>query len=128
MSTLPHEFKRIRLELARSKEFPEGSATHGYQFVAPLDAAGHISPMLWQKHREQCRVIRFWGDEEQTGLLLHKSGGAEHARWMVDYDGGAESGYRFAAHPFRQGEYVSVRDEKHEMHTFRVVSVNPATG
>jgi hypothetical protein len=37
MSMLPHEFKRIRLELARSKEFPEGSATHGYEFVAPLD-------------------------------------------------------------------------------------------
>jgi hypothetical protein len=50
---------------------------------------------------------------------------------MFDYDGGEEhndeSGYRFGVHPFRQGEYVSVRDEKDEMHTFRVVSVNPAT-
>jgi hypothetical protein len=27
--TLPHEFKRIRLNLARSKEFPTGSERHG---------------------------------------------------------------------------------------------------
>ena len=35
----PKEFKTIRLNLARSKEFPEGSAKHGYTLVAPLDAA-----------------------------------------------------------------------------------------
>ena len=39
---LPHSFKRIRLHLARSKEFPAGSAQHGYEFVAPLDAKSHI--------------------------------------------------------------------------------------
>ena len=32
---LPHLLKRIRLELARSKDFPMGSARHGYEFVAP---------------------------------------------------------------------------------------------
>ena len=31
--------KLIRLELARTKEYPEGSAAHGYEFTAPLDAA-----------------------------------------------------------------------------------------
>lgn len=34
--------QRIRLHLARSKAFPDGSARHGYEFVAPLDARGHI--------------------------------------------------------------------------------------
>jgi hypothetical protein len=34
--TLPHELKRIRLNLARSKEFPSGSERHGYEFVAPV--------------------------------------------------------------------------------------------
>lgn len=32
MTALPHSFKRIRLSLARSKEFPEGSAERGYEF------------------------------------------------------------------------------------------------
>ena len=34
--SLPQVLKRIRLELARSNEFPMGSANHGYEFVAPL--------------------------------------------------------------------------------------------
>src|SRR5690242_12870665 len=54
MARLPHELKRIRLNLARSKEFPTGSARHGYEFVAPLDAGGHIDPALWRQHREHC--------------------------------------------------------------------------
>ena len=45
---LPHTFKRIRLHLARSKEFPSGSSRHGYEFVVPLDANGHIDATLWK--------------------------------------------------------------------------------
>jgi len=128
MTQLPHVLKRIRLEVARSKDFPNGSATHGYEFVAPLDAKGHIDPALWQKHREHCGVRRFWGDETQTGHLVHKPGGPEHARWMFDYGSGDnEAGYRFGAHSFALGEYASISDEDGEMHTFRVVSVGPAT-
>ena len=85
MTQLPHAFKRIRLELARSKEFPNGSPNHGYELVAPLDADAHIDVALWQKYRENCRALRFWGDGEEIGYLLHKPGGPEHARWMFDY-------------------------------------------
>ena len=52
MTTLPHVLKRIRLNLARSKEHPSGSPRHGYEFVAPLDATGHIDLELWRKHRD----------------------------------------------------------------------------
>ena len=130
--SLPHTFKRIRLDLARSKEFPEGSSRRGYEFVAPLDAKGHIDPHLWHEHRDNCRVRRFWdGADEQIGHLVHKPGGAEHARWVFDYDAektdDEESGYRFGAHAFLSGEYVSISDEDGELHTFRVVSVQPVT-
>ena len=131
MTQLPHVLKRIRLNLARSKDFPAGSAHHGYEFVAPLDANGHIDVELWRKHREHCGVRRFWGDALETGHLLHKAGGNEHARWVFDYDGGAEeddeAGYRFGSHEFRPGEYVSIRDEDGEMHTFQVMSVESAS-
>jgi hypothetical protein len=130
MTTLPHSFKRIRLNLARSKAFPDGSRQHGYEFVAPLDGAGHIDATLWREHRDNCRVRRFWGGDEEVGFLVHKPGGSEHARWIFDYDASAEdddeSGYRFGAHAFRPGEYVSIRDEEGEMHTFLVVSVEAA--
>lgn len=132
MTTLPHTLKRIRLNLARSKEFPQGSTKHGYEFGAPLDGNGHIDVELWRQHREHCRVRRFWeGQDDEIGFLVHKPGGPEHARWMFDYNplraDDDESGYRFGAHVFRPGEYVSIRNEDGEMHTFVVASVEPAT-
>ena len=131
MTTLPHTFKRIRLNLARSKEFPQGSPKRGYEFVAPLDASGHIDVALWKQHRDHCRVRRFWeGEDDELGHLVHRPGGPEHARWVFDYNptraDDDESGYRFGAHAFRVGEYVSIRDEDGEMHTFQVASVEPA--
>lgn len=125
----PPRLKRIRLNIARSKEFPEGSARHGYELVAPLDAKGHIDARLWEKYRDQCRVRRFWGEEgDRIGRLVHKPGGSEHARWVFDYDRARadddEAGYRFGSHAFVPGEYVTLQDQD-EAHTFRVVSVEP---
>jgi hypothetical protein len=129
MPTLPHAFKRIRLNLARSKDFPEGSARHGYEFVAPLDVESHIDPVLWKQHREHCGVRRFWENEpDETGRLVHRPGG-QGGVWKFDYDPAGndddEAGYRFGAHLFRPGEYVSIRDEDGVMHTFVVATVEP---
>ena len=130
--TLSHSLKRIRLHLARSKDFPDGSSRHGYEFVAPIDAKGHIDAELWRQHRDRCRVRRFWnGEPEQVGRLVHKPGGAEHARWVFDYDekraDDDEAGYRFGAHAFIPGEYVSITEDDGDIHTFRVMSVEAAT-
>jgi hypothetical protein len=132
MTTLPHVLKRIRLNLARSHDHPSGSTHDGYEFVAPLDAAGHIDPELWRKHRDHCRVRRFWeGQDDEVGRLVHTPGGREHARWVFDYGDGTvadeDAGYRFAAHAFMPGAYVSVRNGDGDMHTFKVISVEPAT-
>jgi hypothetical protein len=131
MTQLPHVLRRIRLNLARSKEFPSGSPDQGYEFVAPLDADGHIDPAVWAEHREHCRVRRFWDGNEEIGFLVHKPGGPQHARRIFDYggvsNGDEEAGYRFGAHAFRPGEYVSISDEEGKMHTFKVVSVESAT-
>jgi hypothetical protein len=128
-TTSQHVLKHIRLELARSKEFPNGSTRHGYDVVAPLNKDGHIDSELWRKHREACRVRRFWEDEQDTvGHLVHKAGGAEHAQWMFEYNGTAENeeaGYRFGVHAFAPGEYVSIKSEDGELHTFVVTSVEP---
>ena len=127
--TLPHAFKLVRLNLARSKEFPGGSPKHGYQFVVPLDANGHIDAPQWKTHRQACKVTRFWqGEDDQTGQLVHKPGGQEHARWVFDYDptkaDDDEAGYRFGAHKFSPGEYVTISDRETQ-YTFRVISVEP---
>ena len=39
---LQRKLRRVRLELARDHEFPDGHARRCYDFIAPLDAKGHI--------------------------------------------------------------------------------------
>jgi hypothetical protein len=104
---------KIRLELARTREHPEGASNIGYEFAAPLTAGGKIDPAAWEKNREHCRVVRFRpGEEDDIGHLVRKPGGS----WAFHYDIHSdeeddESGYRFGDHVFRSGEYVSVRED-----------------
>jgi hypothetical protein len=126
MSPLPDNFHHIRLELAREPGHPEGSRATGYELVAPLDAEARLSPELWHKYRDQCRVRRFReGEDDLPGRLARRPGGA----WYFDYDASRsdddENGHRLGAERFVMGEYVSIRDEHAHMHTYRVVSVLP---
>ncbi len=41
----------VRLELARDPAHPEGSSSHGYEFVAPLNDDGRIDAEAWRKVR-----------------------------------------------------------------------------
>jgi hypothetical protein len=118
--------KKIRLELARDREHPEGSSRHGYEFVGPLDEEGRLDPALWKKYRDRCRVRRFWlKEDDELGHLVRKPGG--HWAFHYDIDGDAdddEAGYRLGNHKFTVGEYVSIREHEDDvMRTFRVVRV-----
>lgn len=116
--------KKIRLNLARTKEHPAGSARHGYEFLAPLATDGRIDAEAWRKVREKCRVRRFWGgEEEDVGHLVHRPGGSWAFRYDIAGDEDDEAGYRFGAHPFVVGEYVSIKDEDGDLNTFTVVTV-----
>lgn len=125
--------KHIKLTLARSKDYPNGSSEIGYDLVAPLDERGHIDLSSWKKHRAACRVRHFSpGENDKTGLLVHKAGGAEHGRWIFDYnvarDDDDETGFLFGRHKFVPGEYVSIDDARGTMHTFMVKSVSSLSG
>ena len=117
--------KRIRLELARDHDFPDGSRLHGYEFTAPLSDDGQILAAEWRASREACRVKRFWrGEPDEIGHLIHKPGGS----WAFHYDihgdeDDDETGYRFQTHRFDTGEYVSIREHDDIERTFRVISV-----
>ena len=118
--------RKIRLNLARTKEHPQGSARHGYEFTAPLDDTGHIDAAIWKKEREHCRVRRFWGDEEEElGHLIHRPGGSWAFQYDIEGEDDDEAGYRFGSHAFQPGEYVSIKDEDGDLHTFQVVTVLP---
>jgi hypothetical protein len=60
---------KIRLELARTHEHPDGASGIGYEFAAPLGEGGKIDPKAWEKDRAHCRVVRFRPGEEARRLL-----------------------------------------------------------
>jgi hypothetical protein len=67
---------RIVLHLARSAEFPSGSARHGYEINAPLTAEGHLNGQAWRRAPKLSAVRRFWAEEpDREGGLIHCAGG-----------------------------------------------------
>ncbi|MQT13503.1 hypothetical protein [Segnochrobactrum spirostomi] len=119
----------VTLHLARGPEFPNGSARHGYTIVMPLDADGHLDAKLWERRRADCTAQRFWGDDDDAGMLVHRSGGQGGATWLIDYEAGEteddEPAFRLDGHRIAIGEYVSIRDEAGALHTFKVVDLGP---
>jgi len=115
--------KHIRLELARTREFPEGSSEYGYEFVAPLDATGALDPKGWATMHQACTVRRFWGDQaDERGLLKHRRDG----KWVFSYEPGDDDDepvFRFDRHRFLEGEYVSVTEHDGVTRPFRIALV-----
>jgi hypothetical protein len=113
---------RIRLELGRTQEFPQGSAQHGYEFIAPLTRDGHVDAVGWRRTKEHCGVRRFWGhDRDEQGMLRHVGHG-----WRFDYSVPNESDepfFKLDTHAFVPGNYVSIREHDGVTRPFRVVEV-----
>jgi hypothetical protein len=116
--------KKIRMEAARTDDFPEGSPNHGYEFVVPLQSDGHIDFEAWKSDPLICTMVRFWGSEEdEHGQLVRTADGG----WAFSYVLGEEDDeaiYHLEQHIFAEGEYVSVRERDGVTRTFRVVAVN----
>ena len=118
--------KHVRLELARTPDFPEGSARHGYEFVAPLDDSGHLHSLDWPTQKGACTVRRFWrGMDDEHGALIHRRDGS----WAFSYAPGEDDDepiFKFDRHRFTVGEYVTITEHDGVARPFRVASVGPA--
>lgn len=116
--------KLIRLELARTKDHPEGSRAHGYEFVAPLDDGGHLDPEEWQKYGQACTVWRFWeGEDDEHGILTRTRDG----NWVFSYQPGDDDDepiFKFDRHVFKIGEYVSITEHDEVARPFRIASIS----
>ena len=116
---------RIRLELARTANHPEGSSAHGYEFIAPLTDDDHIDADAWREAKDQCKVFRFWeGEPDEHGKLRHVGHG-----WRFDYkaeeDEDDEPFFKLDRHAIVPGAYVSITEHDGVQRPFRVVSVVP---
>ena len=133
MTQLPHVLKRIRLNLARSKEFPHrvghGTAMNSWRRSMPPGTSipscgGSTASIAACAGSGRARTTRSAAWCTSRAATSMRAGSSTTTRAPKTDD---EAGYRFGNHVFRNGEYVSIRDEDGEMHTFQVVSVEPAT-
>jgi len=94
----------VRLELARTKDHPDGNPNHGYGFYARLTDDGHLDEAAWLESKELCSVRRFEDDlEDEHGLLLHLGDG----RWVFSYEPGNDDDepiFRLSSHRFQNGQ------------------------
>ena len=74
------------------------------------------SPILgWRRRRGWSPRPQAWRRQPRAlGLRLRDN-----------EDDDDEAGYRFEAHAFWPGEYVSISGQDRKLHTFRVVTVDP---
>lgn len=114
----------VRLELARTPEFPAGSASRAYMLRVPLDEAGVIDDAALAKRPAMATVRRFWPNEaDQSGYLL-RNGKA----WVFSYavgDDDDEKLFHLEAHPLRVGEYVTITEPDGTRFPFRVTRSQP---
>lgn len=113
-------WKTIRLELARTPEFPEGSAARAYVLRLPLDAEGVIDEAAYRAERERAVVRRLWlGESEQSGLLIRKRRG-----WAFSYEPGDEDDeaiFHLETHRIRPGEYLTLTEADGGRLPFKIV-------
>lgn len=119
--------KKIRLELARTKEAPNGDPNCGYEIIAPLDETGKFDEQIWRKHRDDCMVRRFWQHaNDEHGLLIHTRG----KKWVFSYAPGEDDDepvFKLDRHRFKEGEYVSVTEHDGVTRPFKIVAVTDYT-
>ena len=122
-TSLPREFRYIRIERARDHDHPEGDSKTAYIMIAPLDAESRIDAEAWREHKEACRVVRKRPDGgDNLGHLVHGPGGSWRFHYDVARNAPDETGHHFGGEKFEPGEYLSIR-EADGVNVYRVVSL-----
>jgi hypothetical protein len=114
-------WKTIRLELARTPEYPEGSAAHAYVLRLPLDDNGFIERTAMKHPSESPMVHRMWPNEsDRVGVVI-----SQRAGWAFSYeigDADDEGIFQLEHHPIKIGEYLTITEADGERLPFKVVS------
>lgn len=112
-------WKKIRLELARTNEFPSGSVSRGYLMHLPLDAHGNIDAPTLARKPHHATVHRYWSTEpDESGTVVPLDGG-----WALRCNGSADRMLLLDGQPFRLGDQVSVCDTSGDILPFTVASI-----
>ena len=112
----------IRLELARTHDFPAGSVSRAYLVRLPLDEKGFIDEGAVKREPRKATVRRFWASEpDMTGHVVRTDLG-----WALACEPGVAEGRRIAhldQHPLRLGGEIHLTEADGRRLPFRVASV-----
>jgi hypothetical protein len=112
----------LRLELARTKDFPQGSASRCYLLRLPLTDEGLIDESARQADPARATVRRFWPNQaDLSGYVIHTPRG-----WAFSYGPGEaddEAVFHLENHPMRVGNYITLTEPDGERLPFRVASI-----
>jgi hypothetical protein len=115
-------WKSIRLELARTREYPEGSASRAYLLRLPLDESGLIDEPALRDSPALATVHRHWPNQrDRSGYMIRNAKG-----WAMSYEPGEEDDetvFHLETHPIRIGEYVTLTEPDGTRLPFRVASL-----
>jgi hypothetical protein len=115
----------IRLELARTRTFPQGSASRCYLLRLPLREDGTIDEPARKAEPGRATVRRFWPNEaDLSGYVVRTAGG-----WAFSYRPGEEDDetlFHLETHPMRLGEYVTLTEPDGQRLPFRVATLAAA--
>lgn len=115
-------WKTIRLELARSPRFPNGSASRAYLLHLPLNGEGLVDDDMFKRSPALATVRRHWPNErDRSGYVIRKTDG-----WAFSYalgDADDESLFHLERHPLRPGEYVTITEPDGDRLPYRIVAV-----
>ena len=114
-------WKIIRLELARTAEYPQGSPAHAYVLRLPVDDNGMLEKRIL-RHPDQHPVARrFWpGEADREGVVIPKG-----RSWVFSYAPGEsddETLFNLEGHPIMVGQYLTITEADGEKLPFKVVS------
>lgn len=115
-------WKSIRLELGRTTEFPEGSASRVYLLRLPLTEDGLIDEGVLGTAPERATVRRFWPNQaDLAGYVIRTPNG-----WAFSYEPGEdddEAVFHLETHPIRLGNYLTLTEPDGRELPFRVASL-----
>lgn len=111
-------WKSIRLELARTGEFPAGSVSRAYLIRLPLDDEDRVDARAFDRSPQRATVRRHWSSEpDERGHILR-----DGREWHLQCNGEMRS-LLFDSQPVRLGGEVSVIERDGSTLPFRIASI-----
>ena len=112
-------WKNIRLELARTREFPRGSVSRGYLIRLPLNDSDVVDPAGFDLSPHLATVRRYWSTEpDEAGLVIRTRAG-----WAFRCNGKPDRLLEVNGRPIRLGQQVAVVDPDGAALPFTIASI-----